>query len=193
MRRWCRKPTARWSSLPGLFPEPRRESEHGSLHSAVPQHRHPDMALFWRLSGQRGAGRPNADTQCLHAALQSQASSQAKDPWTVIISLLFNCAVFGFFSMIILFKMSVAKNMHKQCCYVIVCIEVTSPWILQPSVIIWGVSIKGQAKYSNCFSINLKLNSQSQRRWNPAHNGTEAFSTEIDAQTQTLFWSSFNK
>lgn len=61
MRRWCGKTTGRWSSEPFLSPEPCWESEHGSLHGAVPQHRHPDVALFWRLSGQRGAGRPDAD------------------------------------------------------------------------------------------------------------------------------------
>lgn len=85
-RRGKKKPkTCRRSlSRPLLSPEPRRESKHGPLHGAVPQHRHPDMALLWRLSGQGGQGRPGADRQCLHAALQSQAPEQAKDPRTVI-------------------------------------------------------------------------------------------------------------
>ncbi len=64
-------------------PEPYRSSEHGSLHSSVPQRPDPDLALFRRLSGQRGTGQPCAISKCLHAALQPQALSKAKDQWTL--------------------------------------------------------------------------------------------------------------
>lgn len=74
-----------WSFiLPSL--EPYRPPEHGSLHSAVPQRPGSDVALFWRLGGQRGSGQSCAISQRLHAALQPQAFSKTEDSWTVSCS-----------------------------------------------------------------------------------------------------------